>query len=326
MRYDQRKAPLRELLPVIPTMPNHAAIAILCGGGSPEKGISVNSARSLLDHLRPQCGRIEAVFFDFRNRPFRLDPAALYSNTPLDFEFKIATKGEALDQESLARLLRSCDFTFPAIHGRFGEGGELQQMLEGFAVPFLGTGSREAEAAFDKHLANQKMKGAALPVVPSYLIQDGESAGDVVGAAARAHGMPLVVKPARSGSSCGVSVAHSAADAVRRAQALLDSGLDSRLVVEPYCHGTEFTIVVLENALGAAVPLCPIEVTLNRAGQEIHDYRTKYLPSEDSSYRIPPRFSDADIARIRAGARRVFELFGLGDEGTFSSVAGLDAR
>jgi D-alanine--D-alanine ligase len=291
----------------------NSSVTILFGGNSPEKGISINSARSLLDHLREQCQRVNVIFFDDHNRPFLLSANSLYSNTPLDFAFKISTIGQSLNTKKFRAILRQSSLTIPAVHGRFGEGGELQRLLECLDVPYVGTRSDQARVAFDKYSANKKMAAAGLRTFPAMLLQHGQESKSAVTAFFHEHGPEIVVKPTHSGSSIGVHVVDTITAIHKAAQSIFDSDPHSCVILEPYCRGSEFTVVVLQNDKDLPVALCPIEVRLNRKSQWIHDYRTKYLPSEDSSYLIPPTFSDAEICRIRDQASRVFSLFGLRD-------------
>jgi len=116
-------------------------VAILLGGPSPERAISLNSARSLADHLADAAVSITAlVYFDTQRRAYEISPTMLYSNTPKDFDFKLSQTGAPLSEGELASLLRGCDLVFPAMHGEFGEDGAVQEMLERLGVPYVGSG------------------------------------------------------------------------------------------------------------------------------------------------------------------------------------------
>ena len=96
-------------------------VALILGGPSAERGISLNSARSVIDHLDDY--DIIPIYFNLNKEAYRIDRSQLYSNTPSDFDFKIASLGQALDQDHLIQLLKTADITFPVIHGAFCEGG-----------------------------------------------------------------------------------------------------------------------------------------------------------------------------------------------------------
>lgn len=104
-------------------------LAVLCGGPSPERGISLNSACSVCDHLEGNDIEIVPVYFDLQAKPYLLSRGQLYSNTPSDFDFKLHTSAEPLSEASFQALLRSVDLTFPVMHGKFGEDGGIQSIL-----------------------------------------------------------------------------------------------------------------------------------------------------------------------------------------------------
>ncbi len=286
-------------------------VSVLFGGNSPEKGISINSARSLSDVLRDQVDRVEPIFFDHENRPFLVKLDSLYSNTPLDFEFKLGAVGHPLSEEEFARHVAESDLVFPAVHGEFGEGGELQRLLEKAGARFIGTGSHAAAGAFDKYLANRRMRKSGVQALDMELIEEPSDIAVIQARIESRSGYPVVVKPARSGSSIDVIPAHTSSEFDAACLELLSR--HPRIVVEPFCRGHEFTIVIVANAAGEPVPLVPVQVRLNRAIHGIHDYRTKYLPSEDSSYLIPPEFGSSTIDAIRAQAKWLFQHFELRD-------------
>ena len=131
-------------------------VALICGGPSPERGISLNSARSLLDHLDDSSVDISAYYIDMDLVAHSISPSQLYSNTPSDFDFRlrnnsmkgVTTYGSL--SEFGSTLKSSADLVFPVMHGKYGEDGQIQRLLEDNDIPFVGTGSKEAVIAFDK--------------------------------------------------------------------------------------------------------------------------------------------------------------------------------
>ena len=115
-------------------------IALICGGPSLERGISLNSARSVLDHLEGDGIEIVPLYFDHKKRAYHISRAQLYSNTPSDFDFKLRETAKFLSPTALKNLLKSVDMAFPVIHGQFGEDGGIQRLLERFNVPYTGSG------------------------------------------------------------------------------------------------------------------------------------------------------------------------------------------
>ena len=96
-------------------------VGVICGGLSMERGISLNSARSIMDHLRQECVEICPIYMDKKGNFYEISQHQLYSNTPSDFDFKLQHTANKLDPEQFKEKLVSVDIVFPAIHGAFGE-------------------------------------------------------------------------------------------------------------------------------------------------------------------------------------------------------------
>ena len=124
-------------------------IALLCGGPSLERGISLNSARSVMDHLEGDSVEIVPIYFDLKKRPYLISKAQLYSNTPSDFDFKLLQTARPLSEKQLIAILKETDITFPAMHGPFAEDGGIQSILEKHNIPFVGTSSEVCKKVFD---------------------------------------------------------------------------------------------------------------------------------------------------------------------------------
>src|SRR5690348_15726928 len=197
-------------------------LALLLGGPSEERGISLNSARSVADHLTGDLVRLtEVVFFDRQLRPYSISPALLYSNTPSDFDFRLAHDGQPLSDDELTERLRRADVAFSVIHGAFGEDGTVQRLLERAGVPYVGSSSGACERAFDKYSAAEVLRQAGVAAVPSLLATSAmtsEETGRLI-EEAFPDATRLVLKPARGGSSIDV---HAVADRARAKHVLRD--------------------------------------------------------------------------------------------------------
>ncbi len=292
-------------------------IAIVCGGPSAERGISLNSARSLLDHLSPQGWEIVPLYCDMQRRFFRLSTAQLYSNTPSDFDFKLAQSAYALTKEEFIRECRAADLVFPAIHGAFGEDGALQTLLEKNGIPFIGSPASTCTRMFDKASANTHLSRHGFATLPNCTFSAEDKPEDIVARAGaffrRHHLTQAVVKPTAGGSSLGVATVTSAAEAAEKARLLFEQKRDTSAIIEPYCDGQEFTVLVLQAPDGKPVALIPTEIRLEGKESEIFSFRHKYLPNCHVSYHCPPRFSDEIIAAIQKSAEILFVFFGMRD-------------
>jgi D-alanine--D-alanine ligase len=303
-------------------------IALLLGGPSEERGISLNSARSVADHITGDGVNLrEVIYFDRRENAYSISRALLYSNTPSDFDFKLSGSARALTRAELLGRLAAVDLALPVIHGSFGEDGRLARLLEEAGVAYLGSTPAACAGAFDKYDAQVTLAAAGIGGVPSSLVTRASTAAETRAAVRGAlrggsAGGRAVVKPARGGSSIGV---HVVADGNAADAALAElSKSHERIVVQPRMTGIEFTTIVLEGDDGP-VALIPLEIELRnrRTGDEILDYRRKYLLSNDSRYHCPPRFDDSAVARIRTVAEDAFTALGLRD---FARIDGwLDA-
>ncbi|MFM1848499.1 MAG: D-alanine--D-alanine ligase, partial [Pseudomonadota bacterium] len=298
---------------------NPLRLAVLCGGPSPERGISLNSARSACDHLDAPDIEIVPVYFDIAKRAHAISRGQLYSNTPSDFDFKLHTSGKALSGAGLRTLLRGVDLVFPVMHGLFGEDGGIQRLLEALNVPFVGSTAAACERCFDKFDANETIKANGFYALPSIAINRGER--DIpkkIEAFFKRHRLQrAVVKPATGGSSIGVFSVATPREAARMVEKLFASNFYRRVVVEEFCRGTEFTAVIVQNRFDIPVCLLPVEIEADYTRHQIFDYRKKYLPTRQVTYHCPPRFESRVLERVQSHAEQLFNLFGLRDFARF---------
>ena len=279
-------------------------LAIMCGGPSKERGISLNSARSLMDHC--QDFDLTILYVDCQKRFYHLKERQLYSNTPSDFDFKLE---DPLSESALTTILETVDCVFPAIHGAFGEDGALQDFLETLKIPFVGSSSTACRKMFYKHQASLVLKENGFSFCPSVLI-DGDTSLDTVVSFFKDNSQG-VIKPSAGGSSIGVSLVTTPREALEKAH---DLG-DYPVLLEPFLTGKEFTVLVIENSLKQPVSLIPTEICIE-AG-EIFDYRRKYLPTSNTKWLCPGNFSDEVIEKIRKKAEDLFIIFGAKDFARF---------
>lgn len=290
-------------------------IGLICGGPSPERGISLNSARSVLDHMASDAVEIVPFYVDTFRNFYTMSPSQLYSNTPQDFDFKLSQMAVKLDEAALLAALRGVDLVFPAMHGLFGEDGTIQRFLEQHNIPFVGSPSAACEKMFFKNTASDLLRQNGYPTLTALTVTKGQpDNAAAIAAFFKTHNLDrAVVKPVAGGSSIGVSFVRNADDAAAKVQSLFDRGIGEAALVEPFCKGTEFTVIVLENDRNEAVALVPTQINISYEGGQIFDYRRKYLPSTNTSWECPPRFEDSVIDTIRSRAEALFKLFGMRD-------------
>ncbi|XP_031095493.1 uncharacterized protein LOC115999733 [Ipomoea triloba] len=306
-------------------------VGVICGGPSAERGISLNSARSVIDHIQGDDLHVSCYYIDSDLKAFAISSAQVYSNTPADFDFKLESLAQGFESLSdfAEHLAASVDIVFPVIHGRFGEDGGIQELLERSNIPFVGTRSAECQKAFDKYEAALELDKQGFVTIPNFLIQGNDlDESKLLNWFERnkldAKLGKVVVKPTKAGSSIGVTVAYGVTDALLKANAIISEGIDDKVIIEIFLEGgSEFTAIVLDVGSGfdcQPVVLLPSEVELQlhdnanvKEKDAIFNYRRKYLPTRQVAYHTPPRFPVEVIQTIREGASLLFQRLGLRD-------------
>ena len=294
-------------------------IALLTGGPSLERGISLNSARSVLDHLSSDNIEIVPIYFDQKKKAYKISCAELYSNNPSDFDFKLARNFVPLSQKSLIKILKSADLAIPAMHGSFGEDGGIQTFLEKNKISFLGSGSRACKIAFDKYKANETLKEKGFFTLPVALLKiySKNNTKIVKEFFVENKIKRAIIKPATSGSSIGVFSVNTPEEALQKANIIFSKRIDTKVVLEPFAEGREFTVIILQNSLGMPVALIPSEIEMAYHEGRIFDFRKKYLPTNQVKYHCPARFPNEIIEKIQTEAKQLFSLLEMSDFARF---------
>lgn len=296
-------------------------IGLICGGPSDERGISLNSARSVMDHLTPFGWEILPIYCNRKCNFYVLDRSQLYSNTPSDFDFKLASKIPLTEEEFVA-VLRDTDIVLPAIHGKFGEDGTLQALLEKYKIPYVGSSSESCQMMFDKETAVNHMKRLGYPTLQNCVINNNDSVElrwkKTAAFLASPSQKKIIVKPTDGGSSIGVNAADTLESAVTHINQIFINKYGSKAMIEPYCQGREFTIIVIQDKKDKPVALIPTEIELADR-DKVFTYRDKYLLSDLVKYHCPPRFKDSEIKKIQRFAENLFKDFQMRD---FSRIDG----
>jgi len=238
-------------------------VAVLMGGPSAEREISLISGRAVLAALRSK--GVDAHAFDPAEREI--------------FELK---------RENFGRV-------FIALHGRFGEDGTVQGALEVMKIPYTGSGVMASALAMDKWRTKLVWTAAGIPT-PKYVMARRDTDWDKV---VSRLALPLIVKPAREGSTIGLTKVASAKDAVAAYE--LAAKFDELVVVEEFVAGQELTASVLGDT---ALPLVRIE-----APQGNYDYQNKYF-TDDVKYYCPAGIRAEVEDEIRAVTLKSFRVLG----------------
>ena len=261
-------------------------VALLCGGPSLERGISLNSARTIVDHLDSSSIEVIPIYFNQKKNAYVISKAQIYSNTPSDFDFKLSQKSVALSEKMLVKKLKDVDIVFPAIHGSFGEDGRLQKFLEKNDIPFVGAPSETCSTAFDKYYANNFIREnsffAPLSLPISINSKTEDRLAKVENFFKKNKIKKAVVKPAKGGSSIGVFSVSSPSEVYKKVETLFSKRMGNKVVIEPFAEGREFTSIIVENRFSLPVCILPTEIETDYTKNQIFDFRKKYLPTAHS--------------------------------------------
>mgnify|MGYP001820848882 CR=1 FL=1 len=249
-------------------------IAVLLGGTSEERRVSLASGREVVEALRSRGHAVVPVDPAFGAIPPEDEDSYLggaVGTEPPTLE-QLREMGRIALGAALAELpaLRTADVVWLALHGGDGENGRVQAILDLAGMDYTGSGVIGSAIAFDKRVSKELLEFAEIPT-PAWTRRDAD-AGEVV----RTLGLPLVVKPANGGSTVGLTVvrdADSLPEAIRLAREY-----DRDVLCEAFIEGRELTVTVLD---GEALPV--VEII---PGNEIYDYESKYTPGK-STYVVP---------------------------------------
>ena len=259
-------------------------VAVLMGGRSSEHEVSLASARSVLDALdrdRYDVREIE-IARDGRWRQLtegqRADPAlAGGGGTALP----VPTNGAPPEP------LGEVDVVFPVLHGPFGEDGTVQGLLELAGVAYVGAGVAASALSMDKDLFKSVMRDKGVPVARSVTVR-----GSHGHTAENPFGYPVVVKPARLGSSVGITIARTEEEFERGVELAFEH--DEKILLEEYVDGIEVECSVLGNE----EPIASIPGEIVPIANDWYDYEAKYAEG-GMELVVPPRLDDEAIARVR---------------------------
>lgn len=245
-------------------------IVVLCGGPSAERAVSLKSGAAVAGALERAGQSVERVVIgDAEDTCRRLD--------------------------QLAACADGIDVAFIALHGEFGEDGQLQQVLEARGVPYVGAGPLSSRMCMDKSETKRALCVVGISTPAFAVIARRHKAARARSEAARV-GFPLVVKPNRAGSSLGVSIVRDAGRLMDAVNAAFQ--LDALVLLETFTAGRELTVGVLD---GEALPV--IEVG---APRELFDYQAKYADG-GTTYTCPADLDPVAYESARSVAEYAFE-------------------
>ncbi len=255
-------------------------IAVILGGRSSENPISLASAASVIEALEGTGNEVVTVQIDRAGR------------WQLGTGTKAIEAAGRLPGKEVATTLSGVDVVFPVLHGPFGEDGTVQGLLELANVPYVGAGVLGSALCMDKDLFKAVLRDHGVPVTENVTLRPGD-------APRNPFGYPCFVKPARLGSSVGITKAHDE-DELARGVALAFEH-DEKVLVERFVSGVEVEVGVLGNLEPTASLPGEIVVTRN----EWYDFEAKYDEGEMDLV-IPARITPEQVERAQELAVRAF--------------------
>jgi D-alanine-D-alanine ligase len=285
-------------------------VAILAGGRSSEHDISLASARSVLEALDPARYDVVNIAIGRDGRWQIGDPNVLVAATQTELSQEATRPAEPrlgpgpVTEVSRARTslvetlpvpaapgtlasLGEVDVVLPILHGPFGEDGTVQGLLELADVAYVGAGVAASALAMDKDLFKKVMRDSGIPVARHHAIRLGDPVENPFG-------YPVFVKPARLGSSVGISKVHDASE-LEPAVALAFRH-DEKVLVEEFVRGVEVECGVLGNRVPP--PVASLSGTIDTLDHEWYDFASKY-DADGMQLVIPPELPQATIALVQ---------------------------
>ncbi|GAB2699931.1 D-alanine--D-alanine ligase family protein [Microbacterium marinum] len=302
---------------------NQAAVVLLFGGRSSEHSISSATAGGVLRAIDRDRFRVipvgitrdgAFVLEDDDPDKFALDPNRLPevadNGTRIIWPDSTLTRQlQVRHPDGRVESLGDVDVVFPILHGRFGEDGTVQGFLELIDLPYVGAGLLMSAIGMDKHTTKSILHAAGVPVVPWVTVTraDLDRTPDLWERRIRALGLPAFVKPARAGSSVGVSKVSDWSE--------LDAALatafaeDDTVLVEQGVSGREVECGVLQGRDGG-VPRVSVAGEIVVSGRDFYDFEAKYLNADGVDLVCPADLHEGELAEMQRIAARAFEAVG----------------
>ncbi|MGZ4506972.1 MAG: D-alanine--D-alanine ligase family protein [Blastococcus sp.] len=299
---------------------NKLRVAVVFGGRSAEHAISCVSAGSVIAALDPERYEVVPVGIATDGRWVLADAGQRLSiadgalpevtgGTAVSLVGDPGGRGLAvLEPGAAVGALTEVDVVFPVLHGPYGEDGTIQGLLEMAGLPYVGSGVFASAASMDKEFTKKLLAAAGLPQGDHVVLRDADGAisadPDVLDRAARERlGLPVFVKPARAGSSIGIT---KVTDWAQFPEAVaVAAAVDPKVIVEACLPGREIECGVLA-ARGEGLPEAslPAEIKL-RTGTDWYDFAAKYL-DDAVDFDVPADLTPEQTAAVQAAARRAY--------------------
>ena len=275
-------------------------IAVVCGGLSNERDVSITSGSCVARALREKGHKVVLLDLYYGYSGKYMDPAELFEREQEDLRYSVREETPDIEKmiadgdgsrigKNVIEICRAADISFLALHGEDGENGKVQATFDMFGIRYTGSGYLGSALAMNKELSKVLFRHSGIPTPAGIVLEKGaESYEDV--------GFPCVVKPCSGGSSVGTSIVYSRDEY----DAALEFAFrfEARVLVERYIKGRELTVGVMD---GRAMPVIEI---IPKSGW--YDYKNKYQAGLTEEL-CPAPLSPEDTDRVQHLAERVAE-------------------
>jgi D-alanine-D-alanine ligase len=302
-------------------MAKKVRVAVLLGGKSNEHSISVASAGGVMGALDTDNYELIPIGITKKGEfvPFDVAPKKLalseglqeikFSGESISFSLDGSQEIFLTDAKGNRSSLGVIDVVFPVLHGPFGEDGTIQGFLELAGIPYVGNGVLASAVAMDKQFSKTLFQAAGIPtpefrvVTAKQMVNDPESAIEGL----KKLKLPVFVKPARAGSSVGITKVKNVEDLATAVADALEH--DDKVIVEVGVAAREIECAVLQGRSDEPERVSVAgEITV--MGREFYDFEAKYLDSDAATLTCPAKLSDQELQQMQTLARKAFRALG----------------
>lgn len=279
-------------------------VAVLMGGVSSERNVSLSTGKQILESLdrdKYEVIGVDAAMLPGSTLP-QLKGAEIEADAVAEARDALAASAKLVSVSDILQIRP--DVVFIALHGKYGEDGTVQGMLELLGIPYTGSGVLASALAMDKSMTKKILAAEGIPIPESFdfVVKKGEWDKTSIAQKAENIGYPVIVKPNCQGSSFGMKKVNAPDElniAIEQAAVY-----DERIIVERFLEGRELTVGVLGNDAPFALPVTEI-VPKN----EFYDYESKYATG-GSEHVVPAKISVEETARAQELALKAHKAIG----------------
>ncbi len=273
-------------------------IAVVCGGLSNERDVSITSGSCVARALREKGHKVVLVDLYYGYSGDYTDPAELFEREQEDFRYCVAEETPDIEKmladgdgsrigRNVIEICRAAEISFLALHGEDGENGKLQATFDMYGIKYTGSGYLGSAIAMNKELSKIMFRYNGINTPPGIVLEKGAKSHEDVG-------FPCVVKPCSGGSSVGTSIVHSRDEYEQALETAFK--FENRVLVEKYVKGRELTVGVID---GKAMPVIEI---IPKSGW--YDYKNKYQAGLTEEI-CPAPISEEETDKVQRLAERV---------------------